>query len=138
MEVTLSRTLGFRASHRYWKPAWGPEANRSRFGAATEPHWHDYTCTVTVRGPLDPDTDMVLDLAMLDQILAREITGRLDGRALDRDVPEFAGGRTLPTCEALARDLFTRIAPALPAGVVLERVRVAEDVGVSAEAVSSE
>ena len=84
-------------------------------------------------GPADPDTDMVMDLATLDQILSEEIGSRLEGRALHREVSEFNAGRTLPTCEALARDLFTRIQTRLPPGVVLERVRVAEDIGLSAE-----
>jgi 6-pyruvoyl-tetrahydropterin synthase len=43
------------------------------------------------------------------------------------DVPEFAYGKTLPTCEAIAAHVFRRIAPRLPAGTVLERVRIMED-----------
>jgi 6-pyruvoyl-tetrahydropterin synthase len=42
-------------------------------------------------------------------------------------LPTFAYGRTLPTCEAIAAYLFPRIAARLPAGVVLERVRIEED-----------
>jgi 6-pyruvoyl-tetrahydropterin synthase len=49
------------------------------------------------------------------------------GKNLNRDVPAFTSGRPLPTCEAIARYLFGRIAPRLPARVVLERVRIAED-----------
>jgi hypothetical protein len=33
----------------------------------------------------------------------------------------------LPTCEAIAADVFPRVAARLPAGVVLERVRILED-----------
>lgn len=138
MRLSLIREVTFRATHRYWKPAWTAEANRARFGAAVEEHPHDYSCTVTVAGPVDGETDMVMDLSVLDRLLAEEIVDRLDGRALHREVAEFADSKALPTCEALARDLFRRIAARLPAGVVLERVRVAEDVGVSAEAVKGE
>jgi 6-pyruvoyltetrahydropterin/6-carboxytetrahydropterin synthase len=135
MPVSLTRSLGFRASHRYFKPEWSEEANRSRFGwTAEEPgHAHDYRCSVTVTGPLDPDTDMILDLPGLDRILAEEVTARLDGRHLNLDLPEFAYGRTLPSCEALARYLFRRIAARLPAGVTLARVRVAEDASLHAD-----
>ena len=135
MPVSLTRSLGFRAVHRYFKPAWSEDANRSRFGwTAEEPgHAHDYRCSVTVTGPLDPDTDMILDLPELDRILAEEVTARLDGRHLNRDLPEFAYGRALPSCEALARFLFQRIAPRLPAGVTLARVRVAEDASLHAD-----
>src|SRR5688572_10440029 len=82
MPVSLTRSLGFRATHRYFKPAWSEDTNRSRFGwTAEEPgHAHDYHCSVTVTGPLDADTDMILDLPALDRILAEEVTARLDGR----------------------------------------------------------
>ena len=135
MPVSLTRSLGFRAIHRYFKPVWSEDINRSRFGwTAEEPgHAHDYRCSVTVTGPLDPDTDMVLDLPELDRILAEEVTARLDGRHLNLDLPEFAYGRALPSCEALARFLFQRIAPRLPAGVTLARVRVAEDASLHAD-----
>jgi hypothetical protein len=33
----------------------------------------------------------------------------------------------LPTCEALAMDVYRRIAARLPRGVTLERVRIMED-----------
>lgn len=135
MPVSLTRSLGFRATHRYFKPDWSEGKNRSRFGwTAEEPgHAHDYRCSVTVTGPLDSETDMILDLPELDRILAEEITVRLDGRHLNLDLPEFAYGRTLPSCEALARLLFQRIAARLPAGVTLARVRVAEDASLHAD-----
>lgn len=129
MAISLTRRIGFRATHRYWKPDWSEAENRERFGWTSEEpgHSHHYQCSVTVTGPLDPGTDMVLDLPALDRILAEEVTARLDGRHLNRDVPEFAYGKSLPSCEALARWLYGRIAARLPGGVTLERVRVAED-----------
>jgi hypothetical protein len=33
----------------------------------------------------------------------------------------------LPTCEAIAAHVYARVAPRLPDGVTLERVRIAED-----------
>ncbi|MEO8451638.1 MAG: 6-carboxytetrahydropterin synthase [Gemmatimonadota bacterium] len=134
--MSLSRVVRFHAWHRYAKPDWTEAENRARFGWTTEEpgHPHDYTCTVTVAGPLDPVTSMVIDLPRLDAILSQEVTARLDGKHLNRDIPEFAIGATLPTCEALALDLYARIAARLPAGVSLERVRVAEDPGLYGEA----
>jgi 6-pyruvoyltetrahydropterin/6-carboxytetrahydropterin synthase len=129
MPFSLTRSLVFRATHRYFRPAWSREENQARFGwTADEPgHAHDYTCSVTVSGAPDPDTAMILDLPELDRILAEEVTVRFDGRHLNLEVPEFAYGRTLPTCEALAGLIFRKIAPRLPAGVALARVRIAED-----------
>ena len=129
MPVSLTRTVGFHAWHRYWRADWTPEQNRAAFGAlADEPgHDHHYRCAVTVAGPLDPGMGSVMDLALLDRILAEEVVKPLDGRHIDREVAEFQPGGTLPTCEALARWLYARIAARLPKGITLARVRVAED-----------
>ena len=133
MPVRLTRMVRFRAEHHYWVPDWPADRNREAFGSLSEPHQHDYTCGVTVSGPVETRTGMLLDLGFLDRILADEILRPLDGRDLNRDVPEFAAGRTLPTCEALAIWLFRRIAPRLPHEVRLERVCVAEDPTLRAE-----
>ena len=133
MTISLIRTVGFTASHRYWVAEWSAEANRARFGAATEPHPHDYTCTVTVSGVPDPETDTIVDLPALDRILQNEVISRFADKYLNQDAPEFAEAGIQPSCEALARYCYMRIAECLPAGVRLERVRIAEDASLSAE-----
>jgi 6-pyruvoyltetrahydropterin/6-carboxytetrahydropterin synthase len=127
MPVTLTRTVGFRAVHRLYRPDWTEARNREAFGPLSEPpgHGHDYRCAVTVTGPTDPRMRMVLDLTAFDRILQDEVVGRLDGKHLNQDVPGLEG--TVPTCEALALDVYRRLAPRLPPGVTLERVRIMED-----------
>ena len=127
MPVTLTRAVGFRAVHRLYRPDWSEARNREAFGPPSQPpgHAHDYRCAVTVSGPVDQRMAMVLDLAELDRILQEEVVARLDGKHLNRDVPSLAG--TIPTCEALALDVFRRLLPRLPRDVTLERVRIMED-----------
>jgi 6-pyruvoyltetrahydropterin/6-carboxytetrahydropterin synthase len=127
MPVTLTRTVGFRAVHRLYRPDWSEARNREAFGALSEPpgHAHDYRCAVTVGGPVDGRMAMVLDLAELDRILQEEVVARLDGKHLNQDVPGLAGA--VPTCEAIALDVFRRLLPRLPREVTLERVRIMED-----------
>ncbi len=132
MATSLTRSLRFEARHHLWVAGWTEAENRARFGPLTEPHPHQYHCSVTVSGATDPQ-GMVVDLALLDRILENEVRFRLDGKHLNRDLPEFAAGTPLPTCEALAELLYDRISRQLPAGVRLERVRVAEDESLSAE-----
>ncbi len=127
MPTSLTRTLRFRASHRYWKPDWTAEQNRARFGSVTEEHSHDYACAVTVTGPVYPETASVVDLAELDRVLEEEVRQRFDGKALHLALPEFAEGKTLPTCEAIARLVFSRVAARLRRPVELESVTIAED-----------
>lgn len=129
MPVSLTRTVGFRALHRFYRPDWTEERNREAFGPLSDPpgHAHDYRCAVSVRGPIADSRDMVMDLAALDRILQEEVVAPFDGKHLNLDVPAFAYGRTLPTCEAIAAYLFPRLAAHLPPGVSLERVRIMED-----------
>jgi 6-pyruvoyltetrahydropterin/6-carboxytetrahydropterin synthase len=132
MHASVTRTVSFTASHRYWKPEWTEEENRARFGKVVHAHPHEYRCAVTVSGPLQPDTAMVMDLAQLDRLIQTHVIARLADKSLDREVPEFAGGKQLPTCEAIALDLFGRLSGELPTGVVLERVQVTESDALSA------
>jgi len=129
MSVSLTRTVGFRAVHRLYRPDWTEARNQEAFGPLSDPpgHPHDYRCAVTVSGPIHDQLGMVVDLAALDRILQEEVVARLDGKHLNEDVPGLACGEMLPTCEAIAVDVYRRIAARLPRGVILERVRIMED-----------
>jgi 6-pyruvoyl-tetrahydropterin synthase len=70
---------------------------------------------------------MIMDLSLLDRIIREEVLLPFAGKHLNLDVPAFAYGRMLPTCEALAAYVYRRIASRLPDPVALERVRIAED-----------
>ncbi len=135
MRVALVRTLRFRALHRFFDPDRTHAENLAAFGALAElpGHAHDYEVSVSVTGPYDATRGTLLDLGALDRVLDEEVTQPLAGKNLSADVPHFAAGRPIATCEALARWLFGNIAARLPAGLVLERVRVAEDWSLSAE-----
>lgn len=133
MPTSLTRVTGFRALHHLWMATWSDEVNRATFGPLSEPHAHEYRCSVTVSGPMDPVSGMICDLTELDQILDDEIRQPFEGRHINLDHPAFASGRPIPTCEALARYLYGRVAHRLPDGVRLERLRIAEDATLSAE-----
>ena len=129
MPASLTRIVGFHALHRLYRPDWSEAKNQEVFGPLSDAagHGHDYRCAVTVTGPLDPATGMVMDLVELDTILHEEVVTALDGKYLNRDVPPFTSGRPLPTCEAIAAYVFEHVALRLPAGVRVERVRIIED-----------
>jgi 6-pyruvoyltetrahydropterin/6-carboxytetrahydropterin synthase len=128
MATSLTRVVGFHALHRYYRPEWSESRNREAFDSLADlpGHGHDYQCAVTVGGNID-EMGMVVDLRLLDRILHDEVLTPLAGKHFNLDVPAFAYGKTLPTCEAIAEYVFRRIAARLPATVVLERVRVMED-----------
>jgi 6-pyruvoyltetrahydropterin/6-carboxytetrahydropterin synthase len=128
MAASLTRTVSFHALHRFHRPDWSEARNHEVFGPLADApgHGHDYRCAVTVTGRLD-EAGMIVDLALLDRILQEEVLTPFAGKHINLDVPAFADGQPLPTCEAIAGYVFRRIAGRLPGGVVLERVRIAED-----------
>ncbi|HET7583647.1 MAG TPA: 6-carboxytetrahydropterin synthase [Gemmatimonadaceae bacterium] len=135
--ASLTRRVRFAAAHRYWRPDWSDERNHTVFGACANPHYHGhgYVCDVTVSGEVDPETGMVVDLGVLDRVLRAEVVERFDHRNINREVPEFAEGRLIPTGENLARFIFERVQAALGATATVQRVRVREDEALWAEAV---
>jgi|SRR5687768_2727621 6-pyruvoyltetrahydropterin/6-carboxytetrahydropterin synthase len=134
MPTTLTRRIRFAAAHRYARPEWSEERNREVFGACANPHFHghSYICDVTVRGPVDGTTGFVVDLGVLDRILATEIVARFDHRNINLEVPEFADGRLVPTGENLARFILERVQRALGDRATVASVTIAEDDTLSA------
>ena len=101
----LTRVVTFEATHQLPR---------------MEEHGHDYRCEVTVRGPLDESTGMIIDLGALDRILAEEVVRRFSGRRLNDVIPQ-------PTGEMLAFHVWKHISPRLPGTCTLESVKIAED-----------
>ena len=133
--AALTRRVTFAAAHRYRRPEWSDAKNAEVFGACANPHYHGhgYACEVMVRGEIDPATGMVIDLALLDRVLADEVRARFDHRNLNVEVPEFADGGLIPTGENLARVIADRVRGALGARVEVTRVVVREDDSLWAE-----
>jgi 6-pyruvoyltetrahydropterin/6-carboxytetrahydropterin synthase len=129
----LTRRVSFTASHRYWRSDWSAVRNEQHFGAATASHPHDYACDVTVSGPLDEETGMVVDLGLLDRILDREVRSRFHGVDITTQVPEFGDGKLIPTGENLARFIFERVAASLTGTARVTGVIVREDATISSE-----
>lgn len=127
--ASLTRRVRFSAAHRYARPEWSDERNRAVFGACANPHGHghNYRLDVTVVAPVDSETGFSADLAALDAVLDEEVVRPLDHRHLNHDVPEFAPGAAVPTCENILIWLWPRIANRLGGDVRLHRLRLHED-----------
>ena len=94
-----TRRFAFSAGHHYAVGDWSTERNVSVFGRLTVPHGHNYTLDVTVRGPIDPETGMVIDLSELKTVVGETIIERFDHADLNAD-PAFRG--RVPTTENIA------------------------------------
>ena len=134
MPSFLTRRISFAAAHRYRRPEWTDERNAEVFGACAREsfHGHSYTCDVVVTGEIDSNTGMIVDLGLLDRVLAAEVRERFDHRNINLDVPEFADGSLVPTGEELARFIFARVQLGLGVAATVVSVTVAEDATLSA------
>jgi 6-pyruvoyltetrahydropterin/6-carboxytetrahydropterin synthase len=108
----LSQTFSFDAAHTLKRNVSPEEAAGSR-----RIHGHTYTAEVMVKGERQPDSGMVVDLAVLREVIAG-IRAQLDHHFLD----EVAGLGT-PTLENLCVFIFERVQQAIPqvSGVAVSR-----------------
>ena len=76
----FSRRYHFSASHRLHVDALSEEENRATFGKCNNPfgHGHNYVVEVTLSGPVDTVTGMVVNLSELDLFAQREVLDLFD------------------------------------------------------------
>ena len=122
--VYLSRRLRFSAAHRLWREDLSPSENKKLYGPCTNEfgHGHNYELEVTLRGEVDPKTDMIINLTELHDIVHEQVIVPMDHRHLNHDVPILKGIN--PTAENLAVFIWHRIKPAL--GDLLFEVKLRE------------
>ena len=77
--ASLTKTFTFSAAHRLHSPELSDEQNRALFGKCNNPngHGHNYELEVTVQGPIDSRTGMIMDLGFLMQVVQEEVSGPL-------------------------------------------------------------
>jgi len=123
--VYATRRFEFSAAHRYWRDEWSQEQNDRVFGKCTSPygHGHNYTLDVTIKGRPDPSTGMIINMVDL-KALVGVVLEAFDHKHLNEDTPYFK--QRIPTTENIVRVLWGLIAPQLPDGAALARLRLYE------------
>ncbi len=118
--MIVTARLTFSAAHRLHNPKFDRDWNRRTYDKDENPagHGHNYVIHVSVRGTIDPDTGMVIDLKKLKDIVRRRIIDRVDHSNLNEDVDFLRG--MIPTAENLARAFWQQLAPAIPQGSLYE------------------
>ena len=114
----ITRRATFSASHLYWLPELSSDDNSALFGACSiaPGHGHNYELIVSMAGDLNSD-GMVLNLSDVKQAIRNEVTSQLDFRFLNEAWDEFNLSKPegcLPTTEALAKVIWSRLKPHLP------------------------
>lgn len=118
--MIVTARLTFSAAHRLHNPNRDAEWNRAMYDKCDNPkgHGHNYALEVSVKGRIDPETGMVIDLKRLKDIMRDRVIDRVDHTNLNEDVDFLRG--TIPTAENLARAFWQQLAPAIPNGELYE------------------
>jgi 6-pyruvoyltetrahydropterin/6-carboxytetrahydropterin synthase len=120
--MIVTARLDFSSAHRLNNPERDPEWNRRTYDKCFNPagHGHNYIIQVSVKGKVNPDTGMVIDLKKLKDIMRARVVDRVDHRNLNEDVDFLRG--VVPTAENLARCFWQQLAPAIEEGTLYEIV----------------
>ena len=105
----VTRCYAFAASHRLHSTELSDAENRRIYGKCNNPygHGHNYVIEVSARGPLDPATGRAVDIALLDELVRRQVIVPFDHRNLNVDVAGFA--KVVPTSENLGYEICRRL-----------------------------
>lgn len=133
MRVSLTRIYHFSASHRLHSPKLDDAANVALFRECNNQggHGHNFYLWVTVTGPLDAKTGMIVDLPTLDRIVEEHALKKVDHRFLTAEYLQLPDAADHPepwisTSENIIRLIYPWIAAALPPGIELVGLRLDE------------
>src|SRR3954454_25318846 len=113
--MIITARLTFSAAHRLNNPKYDADWNRRVYGKCDNPrgHGHNYVIHVSVKGKIDPETGLGLDLKVLNDVVRRRIIDPVDHTNLNEAVDLLQ--RLLPTAESRARALWQQLWSAIPA-----------------------
>ena len=91
--IYLSRKEHFNAAHKLYNQNWSEKKNKDIFGVCSNKNWHghNYEIIVTIKGDIDKDIGMVINLKILSKIIKEEILDKVDHKNLNTDVPFLDG-----------------------------------------------
>lgn len=125
--VYLTRIEQFSSAHRLHNGTWNDQKNKTVFGKCDNLHGHNYKLEVTVKGPIDEQTGMVMNIAQLKDIIERCVLSLLDHRNIDEDVPYFRGDLAhTSTSENLCVFIWKQLAAEMPSNVTMHRIKLHE------------
>ena len=105
----LTRRYRFSASHRLHSAQLSEDENWRVYGKCNNAygHGHNYHLEVTVAGPVDASTGMVVNPADLDLVVKQEVLDPFDHTNLNLDLPCFR--ELVPTSENLLLEIAARL-----------------------------
>ena len=122
----LTRKQQISCCHRLNSPFLNEHENAAVYGKCNNiwGHGHNYTVEVTVRGPIDKKTGMILNLTNLKDCMEKVVMDKLDHRNIDKEVEHFTS--TPSTTENLAVYIFEELKKHMSHPKLLYEVKVHE------------
>jgi 6-pyruvoyltetrahydropterin/6-carboxytetrahydropterin synthase len=127
MKAYFGRRYMLSASHRLHSDALSVEENRAAYGKCNNPHGHghNYVVEVMAGGEVDPQTGMVVNLSVMDEVVRTRVLDRFDHTNLNQDL---LFTQTVPTTENLCKAVYELLEGSLfPAQLTQVRVEETEN-----------
>ncbi|OTF76644.1 hypothetical protein BLA29_008158 [Euroglyphus maynei] len=127
--VYLTRIEKFSTAHRLLNEKFDDEKNIKTFGKCMNIHGHNYTLEVTIKGPINEQTGMVMNIIDLKQIIMENVLNLLDHKYIDNDVEYFRTDENksiISTSENICLFIWQQIVKHLPEPVQLHCIKLHE------------
>lgn len=125
--VFVTRRETFSSAHRLFNQQLSANENLELFGKCSNERWHghNYVLHVTVKGELNPQTGMVINLKTLSAIIKDHVISQLDHKNLNEEVSFLQGKIT--TSENIAIGIWNVLQPLVnKEGAQMHCVKLAE------------
>ena len=127
MNAYFGRRYTMSSSHRLQSDQLSAEKNWAAYGKCNNPHGHghNYIIEVVAGGAVNPETGMVVNLAVMDEAVQTRVLDRFDHANLNLD-PIFT--RDVPTTENLCKAVYKLLEGSLePARLMQVRIEETEN-----------
>jgi 6-pyruvoyltetrahydropterin/6-carboxytetrahydropterin synthase len=120
--AAITCEFAFEASHQLRREDWSDAENEAVFGECARLHGHSYRMLVTLRGPIDRETGMVLNFRDVKRVVKERVVSALDHQHLNGVVDGLTTAENL--CCWIAAQLLPEFGPLL-SGIELWETRTA-------------
>ncbi|MDA3891628.1 MAG: 6-carboxytetrahydropterin synthase [Salinivirgaceae bacterium] len=125
--VYLTRRERFNSAHRLFNSIYSDEKNFQIYGKCANPNWHghNYELFVTIKGEVDEEAGVVINLKELSQIIKTRIIDKLDHKNLNLEV-DFLKNKIVST-ENIVIAIWNELEPEiLETKAQLHKIRLIE------------
>ena len=126
--VVVTKRCQFAAAHHFWRDDWSEEKNQAIFGVFSNRrgHGHNYEMHLSVGGPMNASTSMVVNLNDMKRFLNEVIVEPFNFKHFNYQVDFFKMHQ--PTLEVLSQYCWDALEPKIDSlGLTMERLDLREE-----------